>query len=169
MFIRDVRAEERSALGLLLVDAYSQLEGFPTPEQQPDYYRMLANVGDFTVRRGARVIVAVSLAGRILGGVVYFADMREYGSGGAATSQTNASGMRLLGVDPRSRGRGVGRALSMFCMDLARAAGHEHMILHTTQPMQAAWALYQSLGFCRAQDLDFDQQGLAVFGFRLRL
>jgi ribosomal protein S18 acetylase RimI-like enzyme len=167
--IRDLRADEAAALGRLMVEVYASLEGFPTPQEQPDYYAMLADIGAFARRDRARVMVAVSQEGGLLGGVVYFGNMAEYGSGGSATRVGNASGIRLLGVGPDARGRGVGTALTRACIALARAAGHAEVVLHTTRAMQVAWAMYERLGFVRSEDLDFSQSGLPVFGFRLRL
>lgn len=167
--IRDLRPGESAALGRLMVDVYSRLDGFPTPQQQPRYYEMLANIGDFAKKKDARVLVALSPAGDLLGGVVYFGDMAEYGSGSTATRETDASGIRLLGVDPAARGMGVGRALTEACIRLARDSGHAQVVLHTTQAMQVAWAMYDKLGFVRSTDLDFMQGELPVFGFRLRL
>ncbi|HYD79395.1 MAG TPA: GNAT family N-acetyltransferase [Paucimonas sp.] len=167
--IRDLRREEFETLGRLMVDVYSKLEGFPSPDEQPNYYKMLADIGRFTEKPDARVLVALTEAGELAGGVVYFGNMAEYGSGGIATTIKNASGFRLLGVDPRFRGAGVGQALTNACIELARARGHAEVILHTTAAMQAAWRLYEKLGFQRSEDLDFMQQDLAVFGFRLRL
>ena len=95
--------------------------------------------------------------------------MARYGSGGTATSVKNASGMRLLGVDPKHRGAGVGSALTQACIQMAGDRGHAQVVLHTTQAMQVAWGLYQRMGFKRSPDLDFMQEDLAVFGFRLRL
>ena len=167
--IRDLRPGEAGALGQLLVEVYAGLEGFPTPEEQPNYYGMLADIGRFTARKGARVLVALTSGGELAGGVVYFGDMAEYGSGGTATAVRNASGIRLLGVSPRFRGLGAGRALTSACIDLAREQGHAEVILHTTQAMQIAWRLYEQLGFRRSQDLDFLQQDPQVYGFRLSL
>ncbi|MDP1830778.1 MAG: GNAT family N-acetyltransferase [Geothrix sp.] len=96
-------------------------------------------------------------------------DMAEYGSGGTATAVQNASGIRLLGISPRFRQLGAGRALTNACIQLARDKGHAQVILHTTQAMQVAWRLYEQLGFARSEDLDFLQQGFPVFGFRLPL
>lgn len=166
--IRDLRPEESEALGKLLVQAYSRLEGFPTPAQQRRYYAMLADIGSFTAKPGARVLVALSPAGELVGGVVYFGDM-AHGSGGAATSVPNASGIRLLGVDPTFRRSGAGKALTQACIRLAQEQGHAQVILHTTQAMQVAWGLYERLGFERSPDLDFSQQDLQVVGFRLQL
>jgi ribosomal protein S18 acetylase RimI-like enzyme len=167
--IRDLRPDEFTALGQLMVDVYSSLDGFPTPAEQPRYYELLANIGRFTEKPDTRVLVAVSDDGELVGGVVYFGDMAHYGSGGIATTVSDASGIRLLAVDPKFRDSGAGRALTNACIQLAREEGHSQVILHTTQAMQLAWRLYEKLGFTRSEDLDFLQEGLPVFGFKLPL
>jgi len=169
VIVRDGSPDELSALGRLLVEVYAGLPGFPTPEEQPGYYDMLANIAGFTAKPGARVLVAVTEAGVLLGGVVYFGDMAEYGSGGTATSAKDASGIRLLGVDPACRRAGVGTALTAACIRIARDSGHSRVILHTTKAMQPAWNMYESLGFVRSAEFDFDQHGLSVYGFSLGL
>jgi len=35
--------------------------------------------------------------------------------------------------------------------------------------MQVAWGMYEKLGFVRSEDLDFEQEGIPVLGFRLVL
>lgn len=169
LLIREIRADEFERLGRLMVDAYSRLEGFPSPDEQPRYYAMLAGIGRFTEKKDAKVLVAMTPADELAGGVVYFGDMAEYGSGGTATRVKNASGIRLLAVDARFRGMGVGRALTDACIALARQARHAEVVLHTTQAMQAAWKLYERMGFERSPDLDFMQESLPVYGFRLAL
>lgn len=166
--LRDARPEEFGPLGRLMVQGYASLEGFPKPEEQPAYYDMLANIGSFARKPHTRLLVAVD-GGTLLGGVVYFSDMAQYGSGGTATQERGASGFRLLAVDPAARGRGVGQALVERCIDLARKDGNVQVILHTTQAMQVAWRMYEKRGFRRSTDLDFLQGSLPVFGFRLRL
>jgi len=86
-----------------------------------------------------------------------------------ATQVKDASGIRPLGVTPKFRNLGAGKALTQACLQLAREKGHSQVILHTTQAMRVAWGLYERMGFARSEDLDFSQQGLAVFGFRLPL
>lgn len=167
--IREIRRDEYERLGRLMVEVYSNLKGFPSRNEQPDYYEMLFNIGRLNEQKDMRVLVSVAADGEIAGGVVYVGDMARYGSGGAAPSERNASGIRLLGVDPRSRGSGVGRALTNECIQLARCKGHEQVILHTTRAMRTAWDLYRGLGFTRSPDLDFVQDELPVFGFRLWL
>ncbi len=119
--IRDARPGEFDAPGCLLVDVYRGFEGFPTPAEQPRYDEMLADTGRFAETPRARVLVAAHAGGVLVGGVVHFGDMAHYGSGGSATSVRDASGIRLLGVDPRHRGLGVGKALMLACIALARA------------------------------------------------
>lgn len=166
--IRDLQANEAETLGQLLVQVYSQLPGFPSPAEQPGYYTMLANIGQFTTRPLTQVLVALH-DDKLVGGVVYFGDMAQYGSGGTATSVPNAAGIRLLAVDPQTRGLGVGKALTAACIDLARQQQRAEVVLHTTKAMQVAWAMYENLGFARSPDLDFLQGELPVFGFRLTL
>jgi ribosomal protein S18 acetylase RimI-like enzyme len=168
-FIRDVRDDECAALGELLVDVYSQLPGFPSRREQPSYYALIRNVGALRTKPAARVLVAVSGRAELLGGVVYFGDMAQYSAGGIATSLSKTSGIRLLGVDQRVRGEGVGRALTLACIDLARNDDHSRVVLHTTAAMKTAWRLYEALGFERDEELDFRQEGLAVYGFCLDL
>jgi GNAT superfamily N-acetyltransferase len=169
LVIRKARKHEFKALGRLLIDVYSRLQGFPGRDEQPGYYKMLANIGNFAAKKDAQVLVAVPTEGGLAGGVVYFGDMAAYGSGGIATTVRNASGIRLLGVGKHYRGQGIGKALTRACIQRARNRGHSQVILHTTQAMQVAWGLYKRLGFQRSPDLDFKQGKLPVFGFRLRM
>lgn len=152
-----------------MVTVYSQLDGFPSPQVQPAYYRMLGNIGQLNSKPDTTVLVAISGQEQLLGGVVYFSDMAQYGSGGTATTVKNASGFRLLAVDPKARGLGVGKALSLKCIAMARQHGNREVVIHTTDAMRLAWSMYTRLGFEHSPDLDFMQEDLPVFGFRLHL
>ncbi len=166
--VREARENEYERIGELMVNVYSALEGFPKPEEQPAYYQLLRNVGRLTEKPGTVILVATDSAENILGAVVYFSEMQYYGSGGTATKETNASGFRLLAVHPDTRGKGVGRLLTNACVTKARNSGVSQLIIHTTRSMMVAWKMYESMGFERSADLDFKQQDLEVFGFRLR-
>jgi len=130
---------------------------------------MLANVGALTNNPGTALLVAVGDDDRIGGAVVYFNEMKYYGSGGTATREENAAGFRLLAVDPAIRGKGIGRLLANECINKARENKLGQVIIHTTMAMQTAWKMYEQMGFKRSEDLDFSQQGFPVFGFRLLL
>ena len=167
--IRNARPDEFADLGQLMVNVYSQLEGFPKPNEQPGYYKMLANIGELTAKPGVELLVAAPAQGLLVGGVVFFLDMQYYGSGGTATLEKNAAGFRLLAVNSSVRGQGVGKLLVDTCIEKAKQRGRGQIIIHTTKAMQPAWKMYEQMGFKRSSDLDFMQGNLAVFGFRLML
>ncbi len=167
--IREAKPSEFNEIGNLLVLVYSQLKGFPSPEEQPVYYERLQQIGQFTDYPNTKLMVAVTPEGNIGGGVVYFGDMSYYGSGGTATKETNASGFRLLGVDPALRGLGLGKRLTETCIQLARTEKQHQLIIHSTKAMKTAWEMYENMGFVRSIDLDFQQGELDVFGFRMAL
>jgi len=167
--VRNAHPEEFEEIGALMVQVYSQLEGFPKISEQPDYYKMLANVGALTNNPGTALLVAVNDENSIAGAVVYFNEMKYYGSGGTATREENAAGFRLLAVDPAIRGKGIGKLLANECIKKARENKLGQVIIHTTMAMQTAWRMYEQMGFKRSEDLDFSQQGFPVFGFRLLL
>jgi ribosomal protein S18 acetylase RimI-like enzyme len=167
--VRDAKPSEFKEIGKLMVRVYSQLEGFPKEDEQPDYYKMLANIGESVRNPGTELLVAVNSEDRIAGAVVYYNDMKYYGSGGSATREQNGSGFRLLAVDPSTQGQGVGKLLAVECIQKAKYKKYSQVIIHTTLAMQTAWRMYEKLGFKRSEDLDFRQGELPVFGFRLLL
>jgi GNAT superfamily N-acetyltransferase len=167
--VRNADASEFDEIGKLMVNVYSRLDGFPNESEQPEYYRVLLNVGAFTKKPGTELLVAVSPENKILGAVVYFANMIYYGSGGTAPKEINASGFRLLAVDPGARGQGVGRLLADECIRKAKSNKHKQLIIHTTMAMKTAWNMYENMGFKRSPDLDFRQGDFPVFGFKLGL
>ncbi|MBT8296152.1 MAG: GNAT family N-acetyltransferase [Gramella sp.] len=169
VIIRNARPAEFQSIGELLVKVYSQLQGFPSQKEQPAYYELLRNIGEITRKPYTELLTAISKDGQILGAVVYFSNMAFYGSEGTATSEKNASGFRLLVVDPDFRGNGVGKKLSLACIEKAKNDQNGQLIIHSTEFMKIAWSMYEKLGFQRSVDLDFMQQELPVYGFRLKL
>jgi GNAT superfamily N-acetyltransferase len=167
--VRNAKPEEFEEIGKLMVQVYSQLEGFPKETEQPDYYKMLSNIGELTNKPETELLIAVSDDGKIAGGVVYFSDMKYYGSGGTATKELNAAGFRLLAVDNLLRGNGIGKLLTNECIRKTKNKKLSQVIIHSTKAMQTAWKMYENMGFKRSEDLDFMQGELPVFGFRLRL
>lgn len=167
--IRNAKPEEFAAIGQLMVNVYSNLDGFPKPDEQPTYYHMLANVGALTEKPATDLLVATIDDDKIVGAVVFFSDMKFYGSGGTAAREENAAGFRLLAVSPAHRGMGIGKVLTMGCIQRAKEMKRAQIIIHTTMAMQTAWKMYEKIGFKRSEDLDFMQGTLAVFGFRMSL
>ena len=169
LIVRNALPDEFQEIGKLLVSVYSKLEGFPRATEQPEYYKMLKNIGELTKRPNTELLVAVSPSQEILGAVVFFSDMQYYGSGGTATQEKNAAGFRLLAVDHSKRGQGIGKLLTNACIQKAKDLALKQLIIHSTKAMGIAWKMYEKIGFRRSEDLDFMQGQLPVFGFRLML
>ncbi len=60
---------------------------------------------------------------------------------------SRVSKLRLLIIDPKARGRGLGKRLTRACIRFARAAGYEKVMLWTQGHLAAALAIYQAEGF----------------------
>ena len=155
-------------IGKLMVEVYAKIEGFPTQEEQPKYYETLANVGEMTQDPGTEVLVAVYNK-EIVGGVVYIGDMKYYRAKSSARQEENAVGIRFLAVRGDMGGKGIGRALTVACIQRAKEEGRSKVILHTTEHMQVAWKMYEKMGFARRAEFDFMPGEMKVFGFQLFL
>ena len=177
--IRPARPEEFAYLGEMTVQVYSRLDGMPTLEEQPDYYNRLRDVQARASNPAIQVFAAVNAQHEqrreqprqhdLYGCVDFITDMQHYASGGTAPTLPDSAGIRLLAVQPEFRKKGIGRALTEFCIQQARDLGRSQVILHTTRAMGAAWRMYETMGFVRFPPIDFQQGRLEVFGFSLRL
>ena len=55
--------------------------------------------------------------------------------------------LRLLIIDPKARGRGLGRRLTRACIAFAREKGYRRILLWTQSHLAAARAIYESENF----------------------
>jgi ribosomal protein S18 acetylase RimI-like enzyme len=160
--VRPAREEELDAAGEIVAGAYA---GEPDMVGHDDY---LATIRDARSRsRDAEVLVAVDAAGQLLGCVTYVPDPA---SRWAEVERPGEAGFRMLGVAGEARGRGVGTALVLACVERARAAGRSALAITTTPDRAPAQRLYLELGFRRAPERDLDPvPGVRLLAFVLPL
>jgi ribosomal protein S18 acetylase RimI-like enzyme len=68
--------------------------------------------------------------------------------------------IRMVGVHPGHRGLGIGKRLTGMCVDAAIENGEKIIGLHTSEVMNAARHVYESLGFSIFKEID------RIFGVR---
>jgi ribosomal protein S18 acetylase RimI-like enzyme len=161
--IRPIRPEEYLALGELTVAAYHSLPG--EMPHQDIYDERLRDVAHRATT--SCVLVAVTPAGELLGGVNYVSGPDDPYSEELLEGE---AGIRMLAVDPAFHGRGVGRGLTEACITRARASGRHRVVLNTGDWMPAAKHLYESMGFGRVTSIDFSPApGIDLIGYALDL
>ena len=72
--------------------------------------------------------------------------------------------LRLLMVERKARGLGVGRALTEQCIRFARQAGYASMTLWTQSILVAARGIYQRAGFRRISEEKHHSFGVDLVG-----
>jgi ribosomal protein S18 acetylase RimI-like enzyme len=62
--------------------------------------------------------------------------------------------IRMVGVDPKFGGKGIGKMLTQMCIDFAKSSDEKVIALHTSEYMNAARHIYESLGFKKIRELE---------------
>ena len=157
--VRVARDDELDAAGAAVRDAYAA-DGFAVGGY-------LDTLADARSRAGeATVTVAVDDGGAVLGSVTFALP----GTRWAELSRPGETEFRALGVSPAARGRGVGEALTRWCVEESRRLGSVRLVICSLDVMHAAHRLYGRLGFVRRPDLDWTPEpGVLLLGFSLDL
>ena len=151
MEVRRVRTDEHQEAGRVTADAYRE----HVSKEWEDHWRgYLLEIADIAGRAGiATVLVAVE-DDRVLGTATVEYDTPI--SKGEPPLAPHDARLRMVGVDPATRGRGVGQALLDAAIEDARDNGRTRMVLNTTNAMVAAQRLYERNGFIREEDFTFE-------------
>jgi len=146
--IRPPHPAEYAVLGDIVVAAYVHVGAL----DGDDGYA--AELRDVAARvAGAIVLVATDADDdRPLGCVTYVPGPESTLAEGLGPEEAS---IRMLAVDPAATGRGAGTALAAACVELARAAGRDRIVLHSLPAMSGAQRIYRRLGFRHAVERDW--------------
>ena len=150
MQVREVRPDEFEEAGRVTALAYRE---FVQPGET-DWERYLEHIADVAGRAGRAIVFVAVEDDRILGSATLELESRIDPEEDPPLAP-DESHIRMLGVDPAARGRGVAKALMAACFERARSAGRDRMTLHTTERMKPAQTMYESMGFERLPDRVF--------------
>ncbi|HJP66648.1 MAG TPA: GNAT family N-acetyltransferase [Actinomycetota bacterium] len=151
--IREAGPDEHDSVAALYLQAYAEFAHALGPDR---WQAMRTNLELVEARAAYSTILVAERAGALLGAVMYTAPNVRPGGGIGLIRFVPAEWayLGILGVDPATRGRGIGRALSGACVALARRDGGATIGLVTREIMSAARRLYDGMGFLRRPDLD---------------
>jgi ribosomal protein S18 acetylase RimI-like enzyme len=161
VIIRDARPDEYAAVGELRVTAYRALGLLPAGSGYADTLRGFG-FGDDCV-----VLVAADNRGDDILGTITLEPFDPTSE--LALDDTEAD-IRAFAVAPDVQGRGVGRKLLLAVIECAEKRGLRRLRLCTQPVMRTAQHLYESTGFSRTPELDFDPvPGLTLQAYELAL
>jgi ribosomal protein S18 acetylase RimI-like enzyme len=160
MLVREAAPGEYAEVGRITADAYRE---FVTGDD-PAWTRYLDEIGDVAGRADRTTILVAEDDGRIVGSVTLELDDRVEPDDDPPLAPDEAH-IRMLGVRPDLRRRGVARSLMAACFERARARGKTVMTLHTTPRMTEAQRMYEALGFERLADRVFPD-GFVLLTYR---
>ncbi len=143
--VRPAGVEDLPAVHRIVSAAYAEFEPWLTPA---NWAQMTANIAK-VIEPGAPGLLRVAQLGDQLAGTVTYLPPgpKEY-----QRIPPEYAVIRVLGVEPALRGRGVARALTEDCLALAQADHAPAVGLHTAEMMVAARALYEHAGFIRHRE-----------------
>lgn len=156
--IREARPAEHAAAGAAVAAAY--LHDLQVSDGYVEHLR------DAAARARLAVLMVAADGDVVLGSVTYALGGTQL----AQRASADEAELRMLGVLPAARGRGVAEALVRACIGRARTDGALRIVLSTQPEMLAAQRLYERLGFTRRPDLDWvPEPGVRLIGYALML
>jgi GNAT superfamily N-acetyltransferase len=153
--VRHAAPDEISEIKAVCVAAYSEYRSEVPLSIFDGYIDDLQRLSDHW--HEAEILVA-EVGGRIAGSVQFYADASTEGLG----LPQGWSGFRRLAVHPRERGRGLGRSLTLACIDSARRRHAPTIGVHTASFMRAARRIYEGMGFRRCAEFDLGASDIGL-------
>jgi len=158
--IERLTAADNAAIGRLLQEAYADY----ADRVGAEWARLRDGLAQAADRLTSAEVAGVRGASGVDAVVFYFPP----GMSDGVIFPRDWASLRLLGVARPSRGRGLSRRLTEWCIARAREQGATQLGLHTSEAMTTARDLYERMGFVVDGDLPMNF-GLRYWRFRLDL
>jgi ribosomal protein S18 acetylase RimI-like enzyme len=161
VIVRQAKPDEYATVGELRVSAYRALGFLPEGSGYADTLRGFGFAGD------CEVLVAVDEAGSAIVGTV---TLQPFGPDSELARNSSEADIRAFAVAPSGQGHGVGRRLLRALIERAEQRGLSRLRLCTQPAMRTAQHLYETTGFTRTPDFDFQPvPGLTLQAYELPL
>ncbi len=164
--IREMKLEEIETVRHLRLKSYKEYEQFVSKE----HWEVLKNTlfSDNDLKNNAKIYVT-ELDGQIVGSVVLFPPSIQAYDWSETVQEFPE--VRMLSVDPEIRGKGIGKALVEYCIEVSKEENSAQIGLHTASFMNKASSLYESMGFERIPELDLEpmNDGIIVKAYIMNL
>ncbi|MCA1675388.1 MAG: GNAT family N-acetyltransferase [Actinobacteria bacterium] len=158
--VRSASPAELPAVSRLVEAAYAEFEPYLTPA---NWARMTGNIARVVAAGSPGQLLVAYLGCHLAGTVTYLPPgPKDY-----HRVPPDWAVIRVLGVEPALRGRGVARALTEECLVRARADGAPAVGLHTAEMMTAARSLYEGAGFVHHEDFTHLDIGFSIYRLQM--
>jgi len=162
--IRNAEPHEYDDVARVILAAYQEFEDSIPPDAWAQYSANMQDVRSRLVE--SELLIAVE-GDEIAGSATFY---HTYMTRVNSEWPQAWTGVRLIGVTPESRGRGVGKALVEECIRRSREQDAEAIALHTTPLMTLAQGMYERMGFERIPQYDFrPRDEFVVMAYKLSL
>jgi ribosomal protein S18 acetylase RimI-like enzyme len=166
VIIRDARPGEYAVVGELRVAAYRSQGLLPEESEYAGTLRGFGFEDDCEVLVATDEAVTDEADNGLLGTIT----LEPFDATSELAQDETEADVRAFAVAPQAQGLGVGRTLLLAVIERAEKRGLRRLRLCTQPAMRTAQHLYETTGFSRTPDLDFEPvPGLSLRAYELAL
>lgn len=150
MTIRPGNIGDLEQLRRLALRSWAQFQDELTPENWQILFNIINNEDAYTALLGSSDCIVCETPDKAIIGMAFLVPS------GNATEIYKAEWciIRFLSVDPAYGGKGIGRQLTEKCIELAKSNNEQTIALHTSEMMNRARHIYESLGFTILREIE---------------
>lgn len=142
--LRNFTPEDTAAVNRLALEAFKEYQSVYS-----EWAAFSKHIGEIAALSASGELIVATIDDTLVGAVVYVGPDRPK----APIFDQSWAIIRMLVVQPESRGSGIGRALTEECIYRARRDKASCIALHTTPVMKVALTMYQRMGFEFLEDV----------------